>query len=79
MQLPPSAAVAKRKLSGLLLPSAAFGCCCHNRQLSCRTHKAVGTASADGHMGYSMDFVEPPQIEDPSGLFTTLKNMVGQA
>ena len=38
-----------------------------------------GYLSIYGHMGYSMDFVEPPQIEDPSGLLTTLKNMVGQA
>jgi hypothetical protein len=30
-----------------------------------------------GHQGYSMDFVEPTQSEDPSGLFATLKNMVG--
>ena len=34
--------------------------------------------SVYGHMGYSMDFVEPPQVEEPSGLLTTLKNMVGQ-
>jgi hypothetical protein len=32
-----------------------------------------------GHMGYTLDFVEPPQVEDPAGLFTTLRNMVGQA
>ena len=29
-----------------------------------------------GHQGYSMDFVEPTQIEDPSALFTSLKAMV---
>ena len=29
-----------------------------------------------GHQGYSMDFVEPTQIEDPSALFATLKGMV---
>lgn len=29
-----------------------------------------------GHQGYSLDFIEPPQIEDPSGLFATLKSMV---
>lgn len=29
-----------------------------------------------GHQGYSMDFVEPTQVEDPSALFATLKNMV---
>ena len=29
-----------------------------------------------GHQGYSMDFVEPTQIEDPAALFATLKVMV---
>ena len=29
-----------------------------------------------GHQGYSMDFLEPTQAEDPSGLFATLKVMV---
>jgi pyruvate,water dikinase len=29
-----------------------------------------------GHQGYSMDFIEPTQVEDPSGLFASLKNMV---
>ena len=29
-----------------------------------------------GHQGYSLDFVEPTQREDPSALFTTLKAMV---
>ena len=29
-----------------------------------------------GHQGYSLDFIEPTQIEDPSALFATLKNMV---
>ena len=31
---------------------------------------------AYGHQGYSMDFIEPTQIEDPSALFATLKGMV---
>ena len=30
-----------------------------------------------GHQGYSLDFVEPTQAEDPSGLFATLNAMVG--
>ena len=29
-----------------------------------------------GHQGYSLDFLEPPQAEDPSALFATLKRMV---
>ena len=29
-----------------------------------------------GHQGYSLDFGEPTQIEDPSALFVTLKSMV---
>ena len=29
-----------------------------------------------GHLGYSLDFVEALPIEDPSGLFTSLKTMV---
>lgn len=29
-----------------------------------------------GHQGYSMDFIEPTQVEDPSALFATLKIMV---
>jgi len=29
-----------------------------------------------GHQGYTLDFVEPPQIEDPTALFATLKPMV---
>ena len=29
-----------------------------------------------GHQGYSLDFVEPTQIEEPSALFETLKMMV---
>ena len=29
-----------------------------------------------GHQGYSMDFIAPTQIEDPSALFATLKGMV---
>ena len=31
---------------------------------------------AYGHQGYSMDFVEPTQTEDPAALFATLKGMV---
>ena len=29
-----------------------------------------------GHQGYSMDFIAPTQIEEPSALFATLKGMV---
>ena len=29
-----------------------------------------------GHQGYSMDFIEPTQIEDPTALFASLKGMV---
>ena len=29
-----------------------------------------------GHQGYSMDFIEPTQIEDPAALFASLKAMV---
>ncbi len=29
-----------------------------------------------GHQGYSLDFVEPPPIEEPSPVFATLKTMV---
>jgi len=29
-----------------------------------------------GHLGYSLDYVEPLQVEDPSGLLATLKTMV---
>ena len=32
-----------------------------------------------GHQGYSMDFVEPTQVEDPSGLLASLKAMVADA
>lgn len=32
-----------------------------------------------GHQGYSMDFVEPTQIEEPSALFATLRAMVVDA
>ncbi len=35
-----------------------------------------GYLSAYGHQGYSMDFIEPTQVEDPSALFATLKAMV---
>ena len=30
-----------------------------------------------GHQGYSLDFVDPTQAEDPAALFATLKAMVG--
>ena len=33
--------------------------------------------STYGHQGYSMDFIEPTQVEDPSALLATLKAMVG--
>lgn len=29
-----------------------------------------------GHQGYSMDFIEPTQLEEPAGLFATLRAMV---
>ena len=32
-----------------------------------------------GHQGYSLDFVEPTQMEDPSAMFVTLKGMVQNA
>ncbi len=32
-----------------------------------------------GHQGYSLDFFEPTQQEDPSAMFVTLKNMVQRA
>jgi len=32
--------------------------------------------AAYGHQGYTLDFVEPPQIEDPTACFATLKTMV---
>ncbi len=32
-----------------------------------------------GHQGYSMDFVEPTQVEDPAAMMTTLKAMVADA
>ncbi len=35
-----------------------------------------GYLRAYGHQGYSMDFFEPTQVEDPSALFASLKNMV---
>ena len=39
--------------------------------------EAIGDYLATyGHQGYSLDFVEPPQIEDPTGFFATLKTMV---
>ena len=31
---------------------------------------------AYGHQGYTLDFVEPPQMEDPTPFFATLKTMV---
>ncbi len=50
-----------------------------------REHPAAGevVAAIDqylptyGHQGYSLDFVEPTQAEDPAGPFATLKAMVG--
>ena len=50
-----------------------------------REHPAAGEVVAEieqylatyGHQGYSLDFVEPTQTEDPSGLLATLKAMVG--
>lgn len=38
-----------------------------------------GYLASYGHQGYSLDFVEPPQAEDPSALFATLKRMVQDA
>ncbi|MCY3811759.1 MAG: PEP-utilizing enzyme [Gammaproteobacteria bacterium] len=39
---------------------------------------AIGVyLSTYGHQGYSMDFIEPTQVEDPSALFASLKAMVG--
>ncbi len=39
--------------------------------------EAVSTyLSAYGHQGYSMDFVEPTQLEDPTALLASLKAMV---
>ncbi|MXX63295.1 MAG: hypothetical protein F4112_16405 [Holophagales bacterium] len=32
--------------------------------------------STFGHQGYTLDFVEPPQSEDPTAFFATLKTMV---
>ena len=32
--------------------------------------------AAYGHQGYTLDFVEPPQIKDPTPFFATLKTMV---
>ena len=32
-----------------------------------------------GHQGYSLDFIEPTQAEDPSATFATLKSMVQNA
>ena len=32
-----------------------------------------------GHQGYSMDFVEPTQVEDPAAMMTTLKAMVADS
>ena len=52
------------------------------KQLATRTdaHEIMGKIrrylSDYGHQGYSMDFVEPTQKEDPSALFATLKAMV---
>ena len=38
-----------------------------------------GYLASYGHQGYSLDFLEPPQAEDPSALFATLKRMVQDA
>ncbi len=39
--------------------------------------KDIGTYLQEyGHQGYSLDFCEPTQQEDPSALFVTLKNMI---
>ena len=50
-----------------------------------REHPAAGKVVAGieqylatyGHQGYSLDFVDPTQAEDPAALFATLKAMVG--
>ena len=45
-----------------------------------RILEAIDTYLATyGHQGYSLDFVEPTQQEDPSAMFVTLKNMVQRA
>ena len=42
-----------------------------------RVLEAIETYLATyGHQGYSLDFCEPTQQEDPSAMFVTLKNMV---
>ena len=39
--------------------------------------KAIGAyLDTYGHQGYSLDFVEPPPVEEPSPVFSTLKTMV---
>ena len=50
------------------------------REDSGEVQEALATYLATyGHQGYSMDFVEPTQVEDPAGLFVTLKRMVQDA
>ena len=45
-----------------------------------RVLEAIDTYLATyGHQGYSLDFCEPTQQEDPSAMFVTLKNMVQRA
>ena len=45
-----------------------------------RVLEAIETYLATyGHQGYSLDFCEPTQQEDPSAMFVTLKNMVQRA
>ncbi len=49
----------------------------HSRDDSADVLDAIDAYLASyGHQGYSMDFVEPPQAEEPSALFATLKAMV---
>ncbi len=44
---------------------------------SAKVLAAVGAYMDDyGHQGYTLDFVEPPQKEDPTPFFATLKTMV---
>ena len=42
-----------------------------------RVRASIGEyLDAYGHQGYTLDFVEPPQMEDPTPFFATLKTMV---
>ena len=48
-----------------------------NRNDSAALLEAIHAYLANyGHQGYSMDFIEPTQVEEPSALFATLKAMV---